>query len=80
MHENILECRTRLSEKELAEYWGIKVNTLQKWRTLGVGPVYIKIGARVIYKRESIEEYEQKRTFRGSSQRIHQNNGGADGK
>ena len=70
MHENIWNNRTRMSEKELAEYWGLKTHTLQKWRTLGTGPVYIKIGSRVIYTREAIEAYEQNRTFRGSGERI----------
>ena len=70
MYEDILQTRSRLTEEELAGYWGVKRNTLQKWRCAGIGPVYIKLGAKVIYTKEAIEEFEQNRTFRGSGKRI----------
>ena len=68
--ENILSKKPRLTEQELSEYWDIKRKTLQKWRSLGVGPTYIKIGARVIYPRESVIWFERERLFRGSGTRI----------
>lgn len=68
--ENILSKKPRLTEPELSEYWGVKRKTLQKWRSLGVGPTYIKIGARVIYPRESVIWFERERLFRGSGTRI----------
>lgn len=70
MQENILTNKPRLTEKELAEYWGMKLCTLRKWRTLCISPIYIKIGSRIFYTRESIEEYERNRMFRGSSDRV----------
>ncbi len=70
MPENILDTHLRLTEAQLAEYWGIRRNTLQKWRSLGIGPVYIKLGAKVVYPRESILDYERNRTYRGSGERI----------
>lgn len=76
MTESILDTHLRLTEAELAEYWGIRRNTLQKWRSTGVGPVYIKLGAKVVYPRESIIEYERRRTFRGSGERIFPKEGG----
>lgn len=76
MHEDILTIRPRLSEEELANYWGLKRNTLQKWRCTGVGPVYIKLGAKIIYTREAIRAFEQSRTFQGSGLRILPNDGG----
>lgn len=77
MQENILNQRLRLTESQLATYWDMKLSTLKKWRYAGIGPVYIKIGARVIYTREAILEYEQNRTFRSFGDKI---GGGKDGK
>jgi hypothetical protein len=31
---------------------------LEKWRTLGIGPAYIKIGGRVRYLLSDVEAYE----------------------
>ena len=59
-----------MTEQELSEYWGIKRTTLQKWRSLGRGPVYIKIGGHVIYPRETIINFERERLFHGSGNRI----------
>ena len=67
--EDILKTHTRLTESELSEYWGVKKNTLQKWRSLGIGPIYIKRGAKVIYPREAIIAYEQERMFSGSGKK-----------
>ena len=35
--------------------------TLEQWRWKGVGPRYLKIGGRVLYRLEDIEEYEAAR-------------------
>ena len=32
--------------------------TLEQWRWLGKGPKFLKIGARVLYRDEDIEDYE----------------------
>lgn len=58
------------SSKELAEYWGIKIQTLQKWRITGNGPIYFKIGGRCMYPRKAIKEYQKNRVFRATSERI----------
>jgi predicted DNA-binding transcriptional regulator AlpA len=46
-----------LSEVELAERLSISRKTLQKWRSLGMGPAYLKLGAKVVYRVEDIEAY-----------------------
>lgn len=48
----------RINQKQLANYWGISERTLERWRGIGYGPVFIKIGGRVIYRQEDILEYE----------------------
>ena len=70
MHEDVWKTRTRLTEQELADYWGMKINKLRKWRSNGVGPTYIKIGGHVIYTKEDIEKYEQARKYRAPNHRI----------
>ena len=58
-----------LTEQELADLWDMKRNTLQKWRSSGVGPVYIKRVGRVVYRKDAIAEFERKNCFQGSGQR-----------
>jgi hypothetical protein len=48
-----------LSQIELAERWNIKPHTLENMRWRKVGPPYIKIGGKVMYRREDIEVYER---------------------
>ena len=52
--KNMLPDHERITEVELAKYWDIKKQTLQKWRSLGLGPVYIKLGGKVLYPRSQI--------------------------
>ena len=49
---------SHLNQKQLAEYWGISERTLERWRSIGWGPRFIKIGVRVVYRMEDILEYE----------------------
>lgn len=70
MIEEIPPRAQRLTEKQLSEYWEIRTSTLQKWRSLGCGPVYMKIGGKVFYRLEDIEQFEKSRTFYGSGHRM----------
>ncbi len=58
----ILKRDDYLTEKEFAEAWGVKRNTLQKWRSQGVGPKYIKRVGRIIYRKDDIAEFERSQT------------------
>jgi predicted site-specific integrase-resolvase len=57
-----------LNQMELARRWNISPRTLERWRWLGQGPVYLKLGGRVSYRLDDIEEYE--------AQRLHANTTG----
>lgn len=57
-------------ENQLALRWDLSVRTLQQWRRLGIGPVYLKLGNRVSYRREDIERYERQALRRGSGERV----------
>ena len=47
-----------LNQIELADRWNISQRTLERWRWLGEGPAYLKIGGRVVYRLEDVEAYE----------------------
>lgn len=48
-----------LNQNELSRRWRISPRTLERWRWLGQGPAFLKIGGRVVYRMEDIEAYEQ---------------------
>lgn len=50
-----------LSQVELAGRWNISPRTLERWRWIGEGPAYLKIGGRVVYRLEDVESYERER-------------------
>ena len=53
--------RKFFSPRELANRWNTSEKTLERWRMHGSGPVYLKIGGRVLYGVEQIEEHERGR-------------------
>lgn len=46
-----------LREKQVAQELGLSVRALQAWRSKGVGPVYLKLGRSVRYRREDLEAF-----------------------
>lgn len=48
---------TVLTVQQAAEYLGLAVSTLNKWRCLGGGPVFLKMGRAVRYRIEDLESY-----------------------
>ena len=48
-----------LNEIELSRRWGISHRTLQRWRWLKQGPVYLKVGGAVRYRLEDVEAFER---------------------
>jgi hypothetical protein len=48
-----------LTEKMLADHGGCSVARLQRWRTVGEGPQYLKIVGKVLYRVKDIEAYEE---------------------
>lgn len=58
-----------LHQADLARRWNVSPRTLERWRWLGQGPRFLKIGGRVAYRLEDIEAFEaaQIRTISGNS-------------
>ena len=49
-----------LNEYQLAARWGISAKTLRRWRQEQIGPVFLKIGARVSYLLPDVEAFEDR--------------------
>ncbi|MDA0782802.1 MAG: helix-turn-helix domain-containing protein [Proteobacteria bacterium] len=49
-----------ITEKELAKRWGLSHRTLQRWRACGEKLSHIRIGGRIRYTLEAIEQFEAK--------------------
>ena len=47
-----------LNQVELAARWKVSPRTLERWRYVGDGPSFIKLGGRVIYRIEDVEAFE----------------------
>ena len=48
-----------MNQKELARRWAISHRTLERWRATGQGPVFLKLGGRVVYRLGDVEAFEQ---------------------
>lgn len=51
---------TCMNQQELSDRWGIHTRTLEGWRTKGIGPAFLKLGGRVMYRLSDIQDYEQR--------------------
>ena len=47
-----------LNQRQLADRWDVSEATLERWRTAGIGPVFLKLQGRVLYRVEDIEAFE----------------------
>jgi hypothetical protein len=50
---------TRLDQTDLARRWHLSPRTLERWRWVGEGPPYLKVGGRVLYRLEDVEAFEE---------------------
>jgi len=46
-------------QRDLANRWRLSPRTLERWRWERIGPSFLKIGGRVVYRLSDIEEFEQ---------------------
>lgn len=47
-----------LNSKLLGRRWGLSHRTLERWRHDGIGPVFLKVGGRIVYRLEDILAFE----------------------
>ena len=48
-----------LTQMALADRWNISPRTLERWRWVGRGPQYLKVGGQVRYRLEDVQTYER---------------------
>ena len=65
-----------LNQEDVARRWSISPRTLERWRWIGQGPAFLKIGGRVVYRLGDIEAYEAEQ-LRTSTLPVAPVNGGA---
>lgn len=54
-----------LTEKELCAYANIRPRSAQRWRVIGTGPRFIRIGVRRVgYRLRDVDSWLAERTFR----------------
>lgn len=49
---------THLHQVDLARRWKLSPRTLERWRWTGEGPMFVKLGGRVVYRLEDVEAFE----------------------
>ncbi len=64
-----------LNQRQLAERWDLSEATLERWRSEGIGPVFLKLQGQVRYRIEDIEAFEVDSLRKSTSER--EVNGGA---
>ncbi len=51
-----------LNQVQLSDRWQISVRTLEKWRSRGDGPKFVKVGSAVRYRLTDVEAWEAGQT------------------
>ena len=59
-----------LNQRQLAERWDLSEASLERWRTEGIGPVFMKLQGRVLYRTEDIESFENESLRKSTSERF----------
>lgn len=47
-----------LNQRQLADRWDVSEASLERWRSAGIGPIFLKLKGRVLYRLEDIEAFE----------------------
>lgn len=60
----------RLNAERAAEYVGLSPATLAKYRSVGGGPMFIKLGARVVYNIADLDAWMRSRTYSSTAEAL----------
>jgi hypothetical protein len=58
-----------LTQTQLAERWQVAEGTLERWRSEGIGPIYLKMMGRVRYRLSDITDFEEDSLRSSTSER-----------
>ena len=56
-------------DDEASQFLGVSAATLRAWRSQGRGPRFAKLGRRVVYPIEALEEFLRKNLVEGGTTR-----------
>ena len=59
-----------LTEAQAADYLKLSIRTLQAWRMRGVGPLFVKAGRAVRYRRYDLLTWIENQTVRSPAQLV----------
>ena len=57
-----------INQRQLAARWCVSARTLERWRWVGQGPKFLKLGGRIAYRVQDVEEYEAGRLRASTSE------------
>jgi excisionase family DNA binding protein len=60
--------RAYLTQSEVATLLRLSPRTLERHRLAGTGPAYMKLGRRVVYRRENVDAWAAANTFTSTSE------------
>ena len=60
---------THFDQLQLAERWGLSPKTLERWRVNGIGPKFIRLPGKVIYRLCDVEAYEKECLISSTTER-----------
>ncbi|MBL0419786.1 DNA-binding protein [Ramlibacter sp. AW1] len=58
------------NQRQLADRWDVSEATLERWRSEGIGPVFLKLQGRVLYRLEDVEGFESDSLRKSTSERV----------
>jgi hypothetical protein len=50
-----------LTQLGLARRWRLSPRSLERWRITGEGPIFLKVGKRIVYRLEDVLAFEKER-------------------
>lgn len=59
-----------MSTRQLANRWNISLDTLGRWRVIGIGPIFLKLGSRIRYRLKDVEAYENNILRKSTSESV----------
>lgn len=57
-----------ITPQELSSRWTIGTKTLSQWRWSGKGPQFLKLGKRIMYRMQDVENFEKESLFKSTVQ------------
>jgi len=57
-NEHTRSASSFLKEDQLAARWQLSVKALQRWRLIGEGPSFVRLGRAIRYRSSDIEDFE----------------------